>query len=546
MSANTFIELNDTPSSYTGHALKWLRVQPDEANIGFWNMELGFLTDIQITEAFLPQNNQALVYNSSVGKWRPASRDIYAAGFGLRKDGLSFSANVTPSGGLISDSAGLRIAASGVAAGTYGNGSHIPQFTVNSQGLITAAELVPASGGGQIDEFVGRIQGTVGQITVYDGNVLNGTGPNANITVNLVATGVSAGTYGNSTSIPQITVDTYGRVESIVETPVSGAGGNIDLSQVATVAFATISVPGQGNIVADAPADVITFIPGSGINIVTNPNLDSLTISAIPQTLAFNADTLQLSISQGNSVDLTGLGVGGGSSTLVSNVAPVGQTQGTIWWNNEDGRPYIRYSSTWVDFVPSGDLDSGPDIDLSNISADVVPGIANTYDLGSIGKPWRSLHVSGETIYIGGEELTVANGNLRFGPMGNVLATQAFVNAQSYISQSSVLAESGNIEGNATEIDITKTTISLEDGFYFLPNGNEGQVLFLTPQTGATSTGIAVLVESGRVMSNVNTAAVYANVSYSPFSDSTTSSVQNVITMIYTDGAWQASSGTWD
>ena len=51
------------------------------------------------------------------------------------------------------------------------------------------------------------IAGTSGQITVT-----GGTGNKANAVLNLVATGVTAGVYGNTTHAPRITVDTYGRI----------------------------------------------------------------------------------------------------------------------------------------------------------------------------------------------------------------------------------------------------------------------------------------------------------------------------------------------
>lgn len=68
----------------------------------------------------------------------------------------------------------------------------------------------------------------VGNITANTGIALIGSaGENANISIGLDVSGVSAGTYGNATSIPTVTVDTYGRVTSITNNSVSFNTSNL-------------------------------------------------------------------------------------------------------------------------------------------------------------------------------------------------------------------------------------------------------------------------------------------------------------------------------
>lgn len=51
--------------------------------------------------------------------------------------------------------------------------------------------------------------------------------------------------------------------------------------------------------------------------------------------------------------------------------------------------------------------------DLSGVSQDIVPDQSGTRDLGSVDKKWRSLYVSGNTIYIGDAALSISTeGNL--------------------------------------------------------------------------------------------------------------------------------------
>lgn len=46
----------------------------------------------------------------------------------------------------------------------------------------------------------------------------------------LVDSGVTAGTYGDSTNIPRFTVDSKGRITYAVNLPISGGGGGADFS----------------------------------------------------------------------------------------------------------------------------------------------------------------------------------------------------------------------------------------------------------------------------------------------------------------------------
>ena len=57
-----------------------------------------------------------------------------------------------------------------------------------------------------------------------------------------------------------------------------------------------------------------------------------------------------------------------------------------------------------------------------SIRANVVPSAGGTYDLGNAQKPWRSLYLGGDTLYIGGFPISAStNGVLSFG--GNIIAT---------------------------------------------------------------------------------------------------------------------------
>lgn len=104
-------------------------------------------------------------------------------------------------------------------AGTYANASHVPVITTDAYGRVSAVtntaiaidtsqvttgKLAIARGGTNNDTF------TTGGITFFDGTKLT----------SLANTG-SAGTYGNTSHVPVITTDAYGRVSNITNTAIS-------------------------------------------------------------------------------------------------------------------------------------------------------------------------------------------------------------------------------------------------------------------------------------------------------------------------------------
>ena len=144
---------------------------------------------------------------------------------------------------------------------------------------------------------------------VLAGTGLSGGGRlNANVTVNLANTAVTAGTYGNATNVAQIIVDAQGRITSASNVAISGgSGGSGTVTSVATgtgltggpitttgtisiastavtagvygnaATVGTFTVNGQGQLTAAANAAI--SIPASAIN-TTIPN-SGLTNSSV-------------------------------------------------------------------------------------------------------------------------------------------------------------------------------------------------------------------------------------------------------------------------
>lgn len=147
---------------------------------------------------------------------------------------------------------------SGVAAGSYGTASQVAQITVGFDGRVTAVAnvtITPAAIGSPSGS--GTSTGTnTGDQTITLTSDVTGSGtssfaatiaaaavtfPKTDASVYLAArsfdhlrpltmSGVAAGTYGDASNVPQITIGFDGRVTSVTNVAISGGGGTITLS----------------------------------------------------------------------------------------------------------------------------------------------------------------------------------------------------------------------------------------------------------------------------------------------------------------------------
>jgi len=370
--ANTFITLSDVDIS-TLQAGKFLRVRPSgNVEISQYDITTDTLTDVITSGAYTPSVGQTLVYGAD-NKWKPATLDVYSAGNGLNKSGLTLNVTAGTDGGLVSNTSGVFIAdvadAANVAA-THGNATHTPVITVNSKGQITGVtptEITVTAASSLTADYINSITGTSGQITVT-----GGTGNKANAVLNLVATGVTAGVYGNTTHAPRITVDTYGRISSVDTVAVSGSGG----SGNASLGFANIIISGQTTVSAERLEDDLTITQGTGMAITTLANSDTISFGINPSTAAAAMD-----IADFNDVDTDGItngqiliwnsstskfeagdqtGSGGGSNVTLTDFSVTTATP--------SGNGSLTYDNAGVFTFTPADTSSGG-IDTSGVDA---------------------------------------------------------------------------------------------------------------------------------------------------------------------------------
>ena len=89
------------------------------------------------------------------------------------------------------------------------------------------------------------------------------------------------------------------------------------------------------------------------------------------------------------------------TSITVGNAPPVTSTTGTLWYDSEGGRTYIRYANTWVDASPSVTNVSIVDLtaNVTQLQTDLAESITNTSEAFShIGTYVEDMHANAEVL----------------------------------------------------------------------------------------------------------------------------------------------------
>ena len=328
-------------------------------------------TDQEVREIFT--GNKGLVYDNTSGQFNIDSSNV--KGMFAGNKGLSYS-----DGTFNIDSANVRAMFS--AAGNLSYNSATGQFSYSDSDRSEASIRSLFSGSGDISYNASTGVFSIDVETSYTqanfesdlgAAVAGGTGityDSSTDTISITNTGVSAGTYGSSTQVPQISVNAQGQIDSAKNITIAGVTGVDFDSSNGTI---TIQTTG-GNF-----TDVITLDPYTTANLTENTNLYftqgrarasvSVTDAGGDGSLSYNASTGVLTYTGPSASEVRahlsankGLSLTGGEFNIDSaNVRGMFSAGGGLSYNSSTGQ--FSYSDSDRDpasirslFSAGGDL----------------------------------------------------------------------------------------------------------------------------------------------------------------------------------------------
>jgi len=146
----------------------------------------------------------------------------------------------------------------GVTSAIYGNPISIPIITVDAKGRITNVSTTEVS---RADSLTTSRNFSLANDLTSPAVGFNGT-DDVILNANLVNTGVTSGSYGNSTQIPTFSVDAKGRITSAVDVAIDFSEANVatadslknarDFSLANDLTSPTVSFDGTDNVILNA------------------------------------------------------------------------------------------------------------------------------------------------------------------------------------------------------------------------------------------------------------------------------------------------------
>ena len=219
----------------------------------------------------------------------------------------SASIDTTNAGNITSGTLGSnRLPTTSVTPASYGTAANIPQITVDAYGRITLASNVP------VTISSGSISGLAPSATADTTNASNITSGTLNSN-RLPTTAVNPATYGAANAVPQITIDSFGRITnssniviSLSSSSVSGlatvatSGSYTDLSNKPTLASsATVDCTNASNITSGTLNAL--RLPLSGVTANTYGNAAQLAQVTVDQYgRVTGANSVSISLSSGS------------------------------------------------------------------------------------------------------------------------------------------------------------------------------------------------------------------------------------------------------
>jgi hypothetical protein len=213
-----------------------------------------------------------------------------------------------------------RLPTSGVSAGYWGGTTQIPVLNIDTTGRVISAANVAVSStlstaGSSGTGSVSLINQSL-TVTSSNTSIITVVGSGQTLTVTPQASGVTAGSYGSSTAIPVLNVDSFGRVTSLttnaVSTTITLAAGS-----------GSGSVSGGGTLTVSGGTGITTSASGSTFT-VNNSGVTGLTGTTNQVSVSGSTGSVTLSLPQnvhtGTNFQVNSLGVGTGPTGTAGEI----------------------------------------------------------------------------------------------------------------------------------------------------------------------------------------------------------------------------------
>ena len=361
-----------------------------------------------------------------------------------------------------------------VTPATYGTTTAIPVLTIDQQGRVTSATTAAIS-----TSFT--VQGDSGSQVVAGGDTLDiagGTGITSavtatdQVTLNLDATAVSAGSYGSATSIPTFTVDAQGRLTAAGSASISSdltVGADSGSDDVVRVGTDTLNFAGTSNETTTTVSNnTITVGLASSVSGLTSVSATTLTDGAF--SVSSGAVTGATNITASGTVQYGSLSDGTITATgfvdednMASNSAVLIPTQQSV-------KAYVDAQLTASDLDFQGDSGGALSIDLDSETLDIAGG-TNITTAGSS----NTLTVNLDTTLTGMTAGTFS-GQVSAGTLtdGAASLTSGALTGITTINTSGDVTVGGNLTVSGTQTSVNSTNTTITDTLVVLQSGLTG------------------------------------------------------------------------